>query len=147
MQTCRELGIAVVCSSPLARGHLTNRFGTTADLQGDHDIRGKQMPRFHPDNIEANAKVVQGFAKLAEKKGCTSSQLALAWLLKQGNDIFVIPGTRKLNYMQENWAAAEIELSNEEEEEVRDFVSKAELQGESETAAGKMFAFVDTKEE
>ena len=147
LQTCRELGVAVAASSPLSRGLLTARFNSEADLSHEHDIRGKQMPRFHADNIEANANVAAGFAKLAEDKGCSAAQLALAWILKQGDGIFVLPGTTKVKYMEENWRAGEIVLSDDDEKEIRGFLEKVELQGNSETAAGMMFAFVNTVEE
>jgi aryl-alcohol dehydrogenase-like predicted oxidoreductase len=147
LQTCRELGVALVASSPLSRGLLTARFASTADLGGDRDIREKQMPRFHTENIETNAKIAQEFENIAKKRGWTSSQLALAWILAQGKDIFVIPGTIKTKYMEENFSAAHLELSEEDEKEVRDFVTAAELKGDSETAAGMMFAFVDTEAE
>ena len=146
LRTCRELGVAIVASSPLSRGLLTSRISTTADLDSDRDIRGKQMPRFYTDNIGANAKVVAEFEKLAMKKGCSSAQLSLAWILKQGEDIFAIPGTTKIKYMEENLSAMQVQLSDEEEKEIRDFVEAADLQGASETLAGKMFAFVDTAE-
>jgi aryl-alcohol dehydrogenase-like predicted oxidoreductase len=91
--------------------------------------------------------VAAGFATFAERKGCTSSELALAWILKQGQDMFVIPGTTKAKYIEENWKAIDVVLTDEDERELREFVSNAELLGESETPAGQIFAFVNTKEE
>jgi aryl-alcohol dehydrogenase-like predicted oxidoreductase len=146
LKTCRELGIAVVSYSPLGRGLLTGSFKTANDL-GEQDIRVKQMPRFSAENIEANGRIVDQFKTFADKKGCTTSQLAIAWLLKQGDDIIPIPGTRKIKNLEENWASLNVHLTNEDEAEIRKFTENAKIQGDSESAAGQMFAFVDTKQE
>lgn len=147
LDTCRELGVAVVCYSPLGRGLLTGAFTTKESVSGEGDMRAVHFPRFSEENIEGNAKLVNHFKKLAEKKGCTASQLAIAWLLKQGDDIIPIPGTKKVKYLEENWGALDVKLTDEEEARIREFAESAELLGYRSTPAGKVHAFVDTKEE
>jgi aryl-alcohol dehydrogenase-like predicted oxidoreductase len=136
----------VVAYSPLGRGLLTGSFKTASDL-GEQDLRVNQMPRFSAENLEANAKVVEQFKVFADKHGCTTSQLSIAWLLKQGTDVIPIPGTRKISRLEENWASLNVHLTDEDEAEIRTFLENAKVHGEAEPAAGQMFAFVDTKEE
>jgi aryl-alcohol dehydrogenase-like predicted oxidoreductase len=102
---------------------------SSGQVVGDRDFRESFFPRFHQDNRTKNIQFASQFTSLAANKGCTTAQLALAWLLKQGDDIIPIPGTKKLNYVEENWAALEIELSDEEEAKIRDFVESAEIAG------------------
>ena len=102
---------------------------SSGQVVGDKDIRESFFPRFHQDNRDRNIQLVSQFTSLAEKKGCTTAQLAVAWLLKQGDDIIPIPGTKKVNYVEENWGALEVELSDEEEAEIRGFVENAEIAG------------------
>ena len=147
LQTCRELGVAVVCYSPLGRGLLTGAFTTRDSVSSAGDMRASQFPRFSEENFEPNVKLVNRFRSLAEQRGCTASQLALAWLLKQGDDIFPIPGTKKLKYLEENWASLDVELTDGDEAEVRKFVESAEMAGYRSVPAGMAFAFQDTKEE
>lgn len=128
LATCRELGIAVVAYSPLGHGMLTSTFAS-GQVVGDKDMRGSFFPRFHEDNRDKNIQLVSQFAALATKKGCTPAQLAVAWLLKQGDDIIPIPGTKKINYLEENWGALDVTLTDEEEAEVRSFVENAEIGG------------------
>ncbi|KAL2797988.1 NADP-dependent oxidoreductase domain-containing protein [Aspergillus keveii] len=138
LATCRELGVAVVCATPLGRGLLTLTFS-----QGD----GKVMPRFLPANREQNVKAVSTFKELADKKGCSVSQLALAWLLNQGDDILPIPGTKKIKYLEQNWGSLGISLTNEEEAEIRHFGDTVELAGGSLPEQFKGYVFRDTREE
>jgi aryl-alcohol dehydrogenase-like predicted oxidoreductase len=147
LDTCRELGVAVVCYSPLGRGLLTGAFTSRDSITGPSDLRATQFPRFSEENIEENAKIVNQFKILADQKGCTSSQLAIAWLLKQGENIIPIPGTKKITNMESNWASLDVHLTDADEGEVRNFVESAEILGSRETAAGTAFAYVDTKEE
>jgi aryl-alcohol dehydrogenase-like predicted oxidoreductase len=147
LATCRELGIAVVCSSPLGRGLLTGTLTTHESVSGEGDYRGGLFPWFSEENIEANVKLVSQFKAMAERKGCTSSQLALAWLLKQGDDVIPIPGTKKIKYLEENWGALKVELSDADEKEVRKFVETAELKGYRSIGMAKKLSYVDTKEE
>lgn len=147
LETCRELGVAVVCYSPLGRGLLTGAFTTRESISGAGDLRATQFPRFSEENLEGNVKIFNQFKVFADKKGCTTSQLAIAWLLKQGDDIIPIPGTKKIKYLEENWEALDVHLTDDEEVEIRKFVESAELLGYRSVAVGKAFAFVDTKEE
>ncbi|KAH8799862.1 NADP-dependent oxidoreductase domain-containing protein [Xylogone sp. PMI_703] len=142
LQTCRELGVAVVCFGPIGRGILTGTVTGSESISGTGDIRTQWVPRFQEDNLKKNLKVVNHFKALADRKGCTSAQLALAWVLKQGDNIFPIPGTKKIKYLEANWAALDIYLSDAEEAEIRKLVAGAELAG-FETHPS---AYVDTKE-
>jgi aryl-alcohol dehydrogenase-like predicted oxidoreductase len=108
----RELGIAFVAYSPLGRGFLTGRFRSIDDLEPG-DWR-HHSPRFQGENFARNLALVAHLESLAKAKGCQPSQLALAWLLAQGDDIFPIPGTKKLNYLEENIASLNLTLSPEE---------------------------------
>ncbi len=110
--TARELGVGIVPYSPIGRGFLTGRYSSVEDLD-EHDFRRSQ-PRFQGDNLEANLRLVERLRGLAEEIGCTPVQLALAWLLHQGDDVAPIPGTKRVRYLEENVAAAQIELSAEQ---------------------------------
>ena len=112
LRVVRELGIAVVAFAPLGRGQLTGRVKSTADL-GDGDRR-KAFPRFSEENIRHNAALVERLEGIAADKGCTTPQLALAWLLHQGDDIFPIPGAEKRRYLEQNIAACDVTLSDDE---------------------------------
>jgi aryl-alcohol dehydrogenase-like predicted oxidoreductase len=109
LATCRELGVGFVAYSPLGRGFLTGRFRNLEDLPAD-DYR-RTSPRFQGDNFALNLDLVKKVEELAREKGCTTSQLALAWVLAQGEDIVPIPGTKKLPYLEENAGAAAIHLT------------------------------------
>ena len=129
LQTCCELGVAVVCYSPLGRGLLTSTFKDGAFGSDPTDARSKVFPRLVEANRETNMKLVGQFAALAEKKGCNTSQMALAWLLKQGDDIFSIPETKKINYLEENWRALDVVSFDADEVEIRKFVESADIAG------------------
>ena len=105
----RELGIAFVPYSPLGRGFLTGKFRTIDDLEPT-DWR-RQNPRFQGENFQRNLELVKLMEEMAAKKDCTPAQLALAWLLAQGKDIFPIPGTTKVSRLEENASALEVELT------------------------------------
>ena len=109
LAACRELGIGFVPYSPLGRGFLTGRFRKFEDLPAD-DYR-RQSPRFQGENFTKNIDLVKRVEEVAAKKGCTSSQLALAWVLAQGDDLVPIPGTKRRKYLEENLAALEIKLT------------------------------------
>jgi aryl-alcohol dehydrogenase-like predicted oxidoreductase len=148
LATCRELGVAIVPFSPLGRGLLTTTFGRDELAVGDNkDIRKAMFPRFHDDNRETNMKLVNEFKAFADKKNCSTSQLALAWLLKQGDDIIPIPGTKKTKYLEENWGALKVHLTDDEEKEIRHFVETAEIAGHRLPARYEKDILVDTKEE
>ena len=116
---CRELGIAFVPYSPLGRGFLTGRFEKPADL-AEGDFR-RNNPRFQGDNFDRNLQLVERVKVLATKKGCTPAQLALAWLLAQGNDIVPIPGTTKRSRLEENAGAADVVLEKADLDAIGEF--------------------------
>ena len=145
LATCRELGIAVVCFAPLGRGLLTTKFGSGEYGTDNGDLRPVSLPRFKEENRAANMKLVNQFKELADKKECTTAQLSLAWLLKQGEDIIPIPGTKTIKYLEENWGALNVHLTDEDELEIRNFVESAEVAGGS--APEGITHLLDTKEE
>lgn len=112
LDTCRELGVAFVAYSPLGRGFLTGQIKKFEDLAPD-DYR-RYSPRFQGGNFEKNLELVSKIAELAAEKGCTSSQLALAWVFTRGEHIFPIPGTKRIRYLEENAGALEVKLSAED---------------------------------
>jgi aryl-alcohol dehydrogenase-like predicted oxidoreductase len=109
LSTCRQLGIGFVAYSPLGRGFLTGQFKKYEDLPQD-DYR-RTSPRFQGENFQKNLDLLRKVEELANKKGCTASQLALAWVHAQGDDIFPIPGTKRRQYLEENAAALEVKLA------------------------------------
>jgi aryl-alcohol dehydrogenase-like predicted oxidoreductase len=112
LPTVRELGIGFVAYSPLGRGFLSGRFRSRDDL-AEGDFR-RNNPRFQPGNFEQNLRLVERVEEIAAEKGITPSQLALAWVHAQGEDIVPIPGTKRRTYLEENVAAASIELTEDE---------------------------------
>jgi aryl-alcohol dehydrogenase-like predicted oxidoreductase len=112
LATCRELGIGFVAYSPLGRGFLTGQFKQFEDLPAD-DYR-RNSPRFQGVNFQRNLELVRKVEEIAREKGCKPSQLALAWVLAQGEDIVPIPGTKHRKYLEENAAAVDITLSPED---------------------------------
>jgi aryl-alcohol dehydrogenase-like predicted oxidoreductase len=112
LATCRELGIGFVAYSPLGRGFLTGQLKRFEDLAAD-DYR-RSSPRFQGENFQKNLDIVRGIQEIAQEKGCKPSQLALAWVLAQGEDIVPIPGTKRRKYLEENAAALEIKLTPDE---------------------------------
>ena len=147
LKTCRELGVAVVCYSPLGRGLLTGAFTTAESVNGERDMRGKMFPRFSEEYLPANMKLVNQLKVMADKKGCSVSQLVIAWTLKQGNDLIPIPGTKKIKNLEENLGALDVRISDEEEAEIRKFVESAEVLGYRSVPQGEALAYADTKEE
>ncbi|MBE8521587.1 aldo/keto reductase [Amycolatopsis sp. H6(2020)] len=109
LDTCRELGIGIVPFSPLGRGFLTGAVTSVADLPEDDLRRG--LPRFAEGNFERNMAIVEALRKLASDKGVTAGQLALAWVQSHGEDVVPIPGTKRRKYLEENVAAASLELT------------------------------------
>jgi aryl-alcohol dehydrogenase-like predicted oxidoreductase len=116
LPACRELGIGFVPYSPLGRGFLTGQFRKPDDLpEGD---RRRAFPRFQGENFERNLKLAEKIGSLAKRKGCSPAQLALAWVLAQGDDIVPIPGTKRRIYLEENVASMNVELSAADLEEI-----------------------------
>ena len=147
LATCRELGVAIVINSPLSRGLLTSTFSKGEAVGDSTDMRTKVMPRFLESNRDTNVRIAHGFKAFADKKACTVSQLAIAWLLKQGQDIIPIPGTKRLRYLEENWEAQNIELTDEEEKEIRQFAEENEIAGAVVPEQFASYVFRDTREE
>ena len=116
LNTVRELGIGFVPYSPLGRGFLTGRFSGPESFAAN-DFRSTH-PRFHGDNLDANQQIVDVVRTFAKEVGCTPAQLALAWVLAQGNDIVPIPGTKRTRYLDENLAAADVELTSDQLERI-----------------------------
>ena len=112
LPVCRELGIGFVPYSPLGRGFLTGKIQKPEDLPDD-DYR-KTTPRFQGDNFERNLDLVKRVEEIAREKRCTPAQLALAWVLAQGQDIVPIPGTKRRKYLQENIGALDVDLTSED---------------------------------
>jgi aryl-alcohol dehydrogenase-like predicted oxidoreductase len=109
LASCRELGIGFVAYSPLGRGFLTGQFKTFEDLAAD-DYR-RFSPRFQGENFQKNLDLVKKVEEIAREKKCQPSQLALAWVLAQGDDIVPIPGTKRRKYLEENAAAVDLGLT------------------------------------
>jgi aryl-alcohol dehydrogenase-like predicted oxidoreductase len=112
LAACRELGTGFVAYSPLGRGFLTGQFKKFEDLPED-DYR-RHSPRFQEENFQKNLDLVRRVEEIAREKGCTASQLALAWVLAQGTDIVPIPGTKRRKYLEENVGANAVELTKED---------------------------------
>ncbi|HEY8196847.1 MAG TPA: aldo/keto reductase [Gemmatimonadales bacterium] len=124
---CRELGIGFVAYSPLGRGFLTGRFRTFEDLpEGDYR---RNSPRFQGENFQKNLDLVDRVAEIAKRKHCTPAQLALAWLLAQGDDIVPIPGTKQRRYLEENIRSLDLELTPADLEEIEEVAPKGATAG------------------
>ncbi|QCR24924.1 aldo/keto reductase [Pontibacter sp. SGAir0037] len=128
LPACRELGIGFVPYSPLGRGFLTGQIKHFDDLAED-DYR-RQSPRFQGDNFQKNIDLVKKIEELASQKGCQPSQLALAWLLAQGDDIVPIPGTKRRKYLEENVGALDVSLSEDELQQIDAMAPKGVAAGD-----------------
>jgi aryl-alcohol dehydrogenase-like predicted oxidoreductase len=112
LETCRELGIGFVAYSPLGRGFLAGRFSSPDELD-EGDFR-KNHPRFSGENLEPNRRLAERVREIAGEKGVAPAQLALAWVLSRGDDVVPIPGTKRRRYLEENVAASDVTLTDEE---------------------------------
>src|SRR3954462_13102796 len=128
LPTIRELGIGFVAYSPLGRGFLSGRFQSPDDFE-EGDFR-KHHPRFQGENFQKNLELVERVKEIAEQKGVTAGQLALAWVMSQGDDIVPIPGTTKVRNLEENVAAAEIELSDDDLSRIAEAAPKGVAAGD-----------------
>ncbi|KAF9057537.1 NADP-dependent oxidoreductase domain-containing protein [Panaeolus papilionaceus] len=146
LKACRELDIAVVAYSPLGRGMLTGTYKSNEAIPAD-DWR-KTIPRFNNDNFPNILKLVDDFQEIGKKHNATAGQVALAWLLAQGNDIVPIPGTKKIKYLKENLDALKVKLSSQEVNEIRSFAERAnkDITGDRYPTASMGYVFADTPE-
>ena len=128
LSACEELGIGFVPYSPLGKGFLTGTISTSTTFDAGNDIRST-IPRFTPEALQHNQAVVDLLASIAQRKGATPGQIALAWLLAQKPWIVPIPGTRKLHRLEENIGAADVQLSADELTEIEDAASKIQVHG------------------
>ncbi|KAL8246355.1 hypothetical protein R6Q59_007571 [Mikania micrantha] len=126
--TCRELGIGIVAYSPLGRGFFSSGPNMLSNLE-DGDLR-KYMPRFQPENLLYNKILYERVNEIASKKGCTPSQLSLAWLHHQGNDVVPIPGTTKIENLEQNIVALSVKLTPEEMTELESIASAGSVKGD-----------------
>lgn len=127
LQTCKELGIAFVAYSPLGRGFLTGQIKKFEDFE-ETDYR-RFSPRFQGANFQKNLDLVAKLQALAAKKNCTAAQLALAWVMAQGDHIFPIPGTKRIKYLEENAGALNVSFTNEELDEINIIAPKGVAEG------------------
>ena len=127
LETCKELGIAFVAYSPLGRGFLTGQIKKFEDL--DQDDYRRFSPRFQGDNFQKNLKLVDKIEAMAKSKRCTPAQLALAWVMAQGEQIFPIPGTKHIKYLDDNIGAVNVSLSNKDLKEINDIAPKGTASG------------------
>jgi aryl-alcohol dehydrogenase-like predicted oxidoreductase len=128
LPTIRELGIGFVAYSPLGRGFLSGRIQSVEDLDPD-DFR-RRNPRFEGENFDRNLQLVDRVREIAEEKGVTAAQLALAWVLRQGGDIVPIPGTKRVRYLEENAGAADVELSEDDLARIEEAFPKGATAGD-----------------
>jgi aryl-alcohol dehydrogenase-like predicted oxidoreductase len=135
LPTVRELGIGFVPYSPLGRGFLTGKIKDTSKLDSK-DFRATRYPRFSGEAFDANLILVERLEAIAKRKGATPSQLALAWVLAQGEDVIPIPGTKRRKYLEENVAALNIKLTGAEIQELEAAVPQDEIVGERYNAGG-----------
>ena len=134
LETVRELGMGFVAYSPLGRGFLTAKIRNVEDLAKD-DWR-RSMPRFERENFDRNMQMVEKISALAAGKGCTPAQLALAWVLAQGDDIVPIPGTKRRRYLEENIGALDVHLTPEELAEIDTILPAGAAAGSRYSAPG-----------
>jgi len=127
LQACRELGITLVPYSPLGRGFLTGQLRTPADFAPD-DFR-RNNPRFQGENFQKNLALVEKVGALASRKGCTPGQLALAWVMAQGEDVVPIPGTKRRRYLEENLGALDVRLGREDLAEIDSVFPRSAVSG------------------
>ncbi len=128
LRTCRELGITVVAYSPVGRGLLTGQIKSMDDL-GEQDFR-RMIPKYSRENFSKVLDLVAKVQGVAARHGCTPAQVCLAWLVAQGEDIIPIPGTQTLKYLEENTAAADVKLTDEDVNELRRYAEETDLIGD-----------------
>ncbi|KAI0063928.1 Aldo/keto reductase [Artomyces pyxidatus] len=144
LQTARELGVAIIAYSPLGRGLLTGKYKGPDDFAED-DFR-RHIPRFSKENFPKVLKVADDLKAVGERHGASSGQVALAWLLAQGEDIIPIPGTRSFKYLQENLGALDVQLTPEDVQDVRRIAEQADSSdlGDRYPPSSQHLLFADT---
>lgn len=140
LETARELGVAIVAYSPLGNGILSGKFRTAEDISKPGSSRHR-LPMFQEGNFQKNLVLIDNITDIAKTKGCTTAQLALAWLLAQGDDIFPIPGTTKVHRLVENLGSLSVTLTPEEEKAIRE-IAQGAVGGRFQASTG--YAFADT---
>ena len=125
LPTIRELGIGLVAYAPLSRGFLSGAFSKPDDIKDNR----AHMPRYQGDNFYKNLELVEKIRAMAIEKGCTPSQLAIAWVLAQGEDIITIPGTKRVKYLEENLASERVKLTNEELKSINEIMPAGVVAG------------------
>jgi len=145
LNVCRELGITIVAYSPLGRGILTGQVKSAADFP-EGDFR-KTMPKYNEENFPNILKLADGLKQIGDRIGATAGQVALAWLLAQGDDIVPIPGTKKIKYLEENLGALKVKLTKADLELIREYIEKSDAtKGDRYPAWGMGLAYADTPE-
>ncbi|WP_020042573.1 aldo/keto reductase [Salipiger mucosus] len=134
LPTCRDLGIGFVPYSPLGRGFLTGRFQSPSEFE-EGDFRAA-LPRFADEAIDENRRIADVIADMASEKSCTPAQLSLAWLLAKGEDIVPIPGTKRLAYLEDNAAAVDVALDDDDCRRLEEAISRLPVVGERYTPEG-----------
>lgn len=142
LKACRELGVATVAYSPLCRGIISGTLRSPDDFE-EGDFR-TFAPRFSKENFPKNLELVDELAKIAKEKGCTPSQLTLAWEMTQGDDIIPIPGTTKIHRLEENMGACKIQLTEDEKQRIRKTAENAEVKGQRYPESFMAACFADT---
>ncbi len=135
LPTIRELGVGLVPYSPLGRGFLTGRWKSIEDMP-ENDTRSARFPRFAQENFKKNVELADRVREVADEKGVTPGQLALAWLLAQGEDIVPIPGTKRREYLEENAGAADVALTEEDLRRIERAMPRGSAAGERYSEAG-----------
>ncbi|SJL06546.1 related to pyridoxine 4-dehydrogenase [Armillaria ostoyae] len=144
LQTARELGVTVVAYSPLARGLITGQYTSPDDFE-EGDFR-KTIPKYSKENFPKILNLVDHLKAIATKHNATPGQVTLAWILAQGDDFVVIPGTKKIKYLEENLGAAKVKLSQEEVTAIRKLAEESDIPGERYAAAGMAAVLQGTPE-
>lgn len=143
LRACRELGVATVAYSPLGRGFLTGSIRSRDDFE-ENDFR-LAAPRFSEENFHNNLRLVDTLKAIADKKACTTGQLTLAWLMRQGEDIIPIPGTTRVKNFDENMGSLKLHISEAEDKQIREALSKAEVTGTRYPEGFMSWCYVTTK--
>ncbi|EFY97799.1 aldo-keto reductase family protein [Metarhizium robertsii] len=140
MKTCKELGVAIFAYAPLGRGLLSGRYRSLGDL--DFDDSRRTLGRFQEQSLYKNLRLIDRLSEVAHRKGCTPSQLILAWLIRQSENIFVIPGTKSVKYLEENFAAAGLTVTDAEQQEIRELTDSIEVEGDRNATFGQFVTTV-----